>query len=251
MQISFSGDGNHVAALGSDRTSIRVWDLSRNNALRRQFNHDPGAVNAFALSPDGKLLATSTKDGKAVLLWNVGRRDLTHKGPPLDLSAKDLASLWADLGDADNAKSDAAWHKLAAAGDNAIAFLQKQIRSIPVPNVDMTAIEKLAAELDSEKFAVREHAQKELAAAGEMAIVPLQRLLESRPSNEAVTRANLILTKLPQSALTPDRLRVLDVIELLEAMRTAKAIALLREIHRDALIAPLRTEAQHALRRIK
>jgi hypothetical protein len=52
------------------------------------------------------------------------------------------------------------------------------------------------------------------------------------------------------TALTPERHRVLDAIELLEQVRTDRAIALLREIEHDALIPQIRVEARQSLQRI-
>src|SRR5262249_10882262 len=162
----------------------------------------------FALSPDGKLLATTGLKGNALLLWDVAPRDLTQQGPPLKLSAKELAGLWTDLADKDYDKYDAAWRKLAAAGDHALAFLKEQIRPIAVPPVDLKQVEKLLAELDSERFATREKATRELMSLGELAIVPLQRFLEKRSSAEAEQRAQIVLKKLSEPVLTPDQLRV-------------------------------------------
>jgi hypothetical protein len=87
--------------------------------------------------------------------------------------------------------------------------------------------------------------------AGELAIVPLQRLLEKPPSLEAAKRAETILHKLAEPALTPDRLRALEVIGLLEQLGSPKASAVLQEIERDALVAPVRTAARQALERLK
>ncbi|HYV34207.1 MAG TPA: hypothetical protein VE988_00800, partial [Gemmataceae bacterium] len=242
-ELAISADGHVVAALAADGTTIRVWDLIRNNSTRRQISHNRGAVGVLALSPDGKLLATTGLGGKALLIWNVATRDLTHKGPPLKLTAKELTDLWVDLSDKNYDKADAAWHKLAAGGDNSVAFLKEQIWPIAVPPMDMTKIDKWVTELDSVKFAVREKATKELMAAGEMAIVPLENVLKTPPSEEARLRAKLIMKQITQPVLTPERLRVLEVIELLEAMRTANAIAVLEAIGKEGRVTQIRGEA--------
>jgi hypothetical protein len=161
-----------------------------------------------------------------------------------------LAALWSDLVNPDAEKADAAWRKLGSAGDNAIAFLRQQIRPIATPVVDLKQIEKLLAELDSEKFAIRERATKELLAAGELAIVPIQRWLEKQPSGEATRRARIILGKLAEPVLTTDRRCVLEAIALLEQLRTAPARALLEEIEREALVPQICAEARQALRRV-
>ena len=84
---------------------------------------------------------------------------------------------------------------------------------------------------------------------GELAIVPLQRLLEKPPSLEAERRATLLLKTLRTPVLTPDRQRVVEAIELLEHLGTPRAVALLEEIDREALIPQLRTAARLALQR--
>lgn len=247
-RLSISADGNSLAALADDGTSLRVWNL-KDNRTRRPISHHSGKVAALALSPDGKLLATAGADGKA-LLWNTLARELTHKGPALELTPKELAALWVDLNNADAGKAEAAWQKLAGAGDNAVPFLRQQIRLVAVPSVDLTQLEKRLTELDADRFAVREKATAELIAAGELAVGLIKRFLEQTPSLEAQSRANLVLEKLGESPLTPERVRVLEAIALLEQVRTARTIDLLKEIERDALISPLRTEARQALERI-
>jgi WD40 repeat protein len=246
-QLSLSADGHTLAALADDGTSLRIWDL-KDRRPRRPINH-PSKAAALALSPDGRLLATVGADGKAQL-WNTLARELTHKGPALELSPKELAALWSDLGNAEAGKAEAAWQKLAGAGDNAVPFLQEQIRPIAVPSVDLKQLEKRLAELDADSFAVREKATAELIAAGEPAVGLLQRFLKQAPSLEARNRANIALAKLEEPALTPERLRVLEAIALLEQVRTARTIGLLKEIERDTLIPQIRTEARLALERL-
>jgi len=82
-------------------------------------------------------------------------------------------------------------------------------------------------------------------------IVPLQKLLENPSSIEARERAVLLLKKLSEPPLTPERQQVLEAIDLLEQMRTTNALALLEEIERDALIPRIRQEARQALQRMK
>jgi hypothetical protein len=217
--------------------------------MRRQITHNRGKVGSLSLSPGGKLLATTGSSGNTLLLWNVATRELTQQGPPLKLSAKELAGLWTDLADKDSDKSDAAWRKLAAAGDNAIPFLKEQIRPIAVPPLDLKQVEKLLAELDSDRYETRVKATRELTGLGELAIVPLQRLLEKPSSAEAKRRAQIVLKKLSEPVLTPGRLRALEVLELLEQLRSLKALALLQEIARDALIPQIRREASERLLR--
>jgi len=138
-------------------------------------------------------------------------------------------------------------------GPQAIArslFFRQQIRPIAAPAFDSMAIDKLVAELDSDQFATREKAMRALLAVSELAIVPLERHLEKSQSLEVSKRIRSVLEKIGQPALTQERRRVLDAIELLEHLRTAKAIALLQETERDALVPQIRLEARQALQRL-
>jgi hypothetical protein len=248
VRLAFSHDGRTLAGLAGDGTSVMVWDLTR-NAPRCQVRHGLGAVVALAVSPDGKALAAASKGDKGVFLAKMAARELPARGTPVELSEKELAALWDDLASPDGGKADAAWRKFGEAGDNAVPFLRQKMRPIAVPAVNLTQIEEWVADLDSPKYPLRERATRELLAVGEMAVVPLQRLLEKNPSGEAKNRATLILKKIEQPVRSPDRLRVLEAIDLLERVRTAKAVALLEEIGRDALIGQIRREAEQAARR--
>jgi hypothetical protein len=248
--LSFSADGRTLVALAADGVSIRVWDVVRNRAIC-QINHSRGAVGSEALSPDGKILATTSKDGNQIFLWKIAARQLSRQGPLLELNAQELAELWADLANPDAEKADAAWQKLGAAGDNAVPFVRQQIRSVAAPALlNAKLIENLVTELASDKFATRERATRELMAVGELAIVPLQRQLEKGLPLEASKRIQVVLEKLGQPALTLERLRVLEAIDLLEHLRTAQAVALLEETERDTLIPQIRSEARQALQRL-
>src|SRR5262249_27566674 len=161
--------GSALAAVEQGGTIIRVWDLARRRT-RRQILHNRGKVGSFALSPGGKQLATTGPGGSTLFLWNVATRELSHRGPPLELSARELAGLWNDLADNDYDRSEAAWRKLAAGGDQAIPFLKERIRPIAVPPLERKRVERLLAELDSERFATREKATRQLISLGELAV---------------------------------------------------------------------------------
>jgi hypothetical protein len=206
-------------------------------------------VTALVLAADGPRLATLGSDGK-VIIWDVAARALQRKGIQRELTAAEMARLWVDLAAVDPGTVDAAWNQLGATGDPAIAFLRQQIRPIVVPKLDISHIDKLVAELDSPTFTVRDRATQALKTMGDPAIAPLKRLLTTRLPIEAERRVKAVLKSLGEPGLSPERRQVLEAIDLLEQLQTASAIALLKEIERDAGIGPLRKEAAQALLRL-
>ncbi|MBY0527075.1 MAG: hypothetical protein K2R98_27015 [Gemmataceae bacterium] len=66
LSLAFHPQGHGIAS-GSSDNSVKLWDIPSENALRDFVHAD--AVNAIALSADGKLLAGAGKDG-TVKLWN-------------------------------------------------------------------------------------------------------------------------------------------------------------------------------------
>jgi len=83
-----TGDGGRVIAAGNLYGEIRAWDSAARRWFKPGVGHQ-GAVDAMALSPDGRILATgggwmtetadSTVDGK-VRLWDLrSRRPLTER----------------------------------------------------------------------------------------------------------------------------------------------------------------------------
>jgi WD40 repeat protein len=62
--LSFSPDGGSVAA-GEVEGPVRVWDLTTKKAVAALKAKGP-----VAFSPNGKVLATGSEDGNAILLWD-------------------------------------------------------------------------------------------------------------------------------------------------------------------------------------
>jgi hypothetical protein len=248
IRLAFSPNGKLLAALATGGKSIRIWDVERGR-VRRQLNGLRAPVTELALSPDGKLLATAGDDGKA-RLWNLAVRDVERAAKPTPLPKKELAGLWDDLGKDDHARADAAFKKLAAAGETALPFLGERLRSVAMPAVDDARLDKQVRDLSSPVYSVRSRAFAALMKQGELAEPRLRKLLAAKPSLEAERRANQLLAKIAEPDLSPDRVRALEVIELLEWLHTPETRRLLEEVARDGLIRRLRAEATDALRRL-
>jgi hypothetical protein len=221
------------------------WTQSVRAIILLEYIATPESLAILNAMAQGHPEAQPTKAAK------IAARQLIHKAAPLALPANELAALWNDLASPNYETANRAWQKLGGAGDNAMGMLREQIRTIAVPAVDMKKIEQLLADLNAEKFATREQAGKKLLDFGELAIIPIKGELEKSPSLEVRRRIELLLKKIGERPTTPDRQRVLDAIELLERVGTAKAHALIEEIVRDSLIPQIREHAQEAMKRIR
>jgi hypothetical protein len=243
---AFSPDGRIVAvSTGENNARIHLIDVATGKELVRLGGHE-SRVRSLAFSPDGTKLATGQWDSTA-LIWDVfaARRKL----PSRDLTAKDLERLWTELRDADAAKAHAALWALAAAPDKAVPFLKKHLQ--PVPRVADKRLRQLIADLDAEEFARREEASRELAKLGIEAEPALRKALEGNPSLELRRRVEALLGEMTcQTEMTPDALRQLRAIQVLEQIGSPQARQILSALAQGAPAAPATRDAAAALTRL-
>jgi WD40 repeat protein len=69
---AFSPDGRMMATGGSDAT-IRLWDIGSREVQATLLGHH-GEVTSLAWSPDGKVLASRSKEDHTVRFWDVAAR---------------------------------------------------------------------------------------------------------------------------------------------------------------------------------
>jgi WD40 repeat protein len=246
--VEFAPDGRSLATGEGSRTGlVTVYEVATGK-VRRQLPGHLDAVTAVAFSADGSRLVSGSLDLTA-LVWDLGgRAELAGRA----LTADELQSLWSDLADEDAAKAYRALRLLAAAPRQAVPFLKEHLKPAPVP-VPAGRLEKLLADLDSERFVVRSQANTDLEALGELAEAALQKALAQSPSLEKKRRVEALLAKLaqPWTRFRPaPQLRQLRAVEALERAGGPDAEALLRELSRGAPDAWLTQEAQASLRRL-
>lgn len=220
--------------------TLRVYEIaSRREVLRRAL---PSGVasSCCAFTPDGRYLLTAMTD-TTILVWDLFADDGIPK--------HDLQVLWTDLKHDDARLAHRALSALIAAGDKAVVALEDQLQASPGAKAEQLA--RWTAELDSDRFAVREQAQNLLTEAGETARAVLERARSDRPSLEMRRRLDALLESLDEKTPNVEVLRRLRTVVVLEHIGTPSAQRLLRRLSEAATEIRLRRAAQAALKRLE
>jgi RNA polymerase sigma factor (sigma-70 family) len=244
--IVVSPDGRTLY-LSFDTSEIVAFEVATGQLRRTLYGH-AGCVRSLAMAPDGRRLLSGSDDGFA-LLW-----DTTPAGaakPRKDpLTAADADELWAALAAGDAQKAYSAMAELSAAPDRAVALVRRELKPAPAAPTD-AELDRAFADLDSESFATREKASRQLAEFGEQAVAGVRKRLGRTESAEVRKRALDFLDRFDPPAPSPDRLRRLRAVEVLEGIATPAAREVLSELAKGGALAPLTLEASAALQRLR
>ena len=239
--LTSSPDGKSLAAGGGDDV-IQVWEVATRQ-LRCEFRGPDRGEVCLAFSPDGRLLASGSTDVTA-LLWNLAGAE----NPGL-LSGDDCERRWQDLASRDARQAYRAIWALAGGPRVSVPFIKERLS--PVRQTNTERLDRLTAELDSERFETREKAFAELEKAGELAEPSLRKMLEGSPSLEVRRRVDRLLEMIgPGAILSPEKLRMLRAVETLERIGDRQARQVLEALAGGAPAARLTREAKAALKRL-
>lgn len=236
--IEFSADGQLLAS--SDGFAIHLWEAATGKEIRTFRGHRSEIVN-LAFSSDGRRLASTSWDS-TVLIWDL----IGQTGKPR--SGESIEKYWKDLLGEDAALAHRAVWALARAPVQSLPLLKAHLH--PVQLVSREQLDRLIADLDSDKFVVREKATNELEKLGELAEPALRRVLANKPTLEQRRRIEPMLAKLERAIPFGQALRSLRALRVLELAGTAEAQQLLRELAGGAEGAALTRTAQAALTRL-
>jgi RNA polymerase sigma factor (sigma-70 family) len=225
---------------------VRLWDACSGEPVGSLAGHT-WDLTSLAFAPDGSRLATGVADG-TVLVWDTGPALRAVRKGPRPLSAQQRAAGWDDLAGADAAQAYQAVGKLAHDPHGAVTLLHDRLR--PTDGVEAGRLARLVANLDSESFEERQKAEKELEALSDVAAPALRAALAKKPSPEARRRCAGLLEKLGGPLPAGELLRAVRGVQVLEAVGTPEAAAVLERLAAGAAAARLTREARESLHRL-
>lgn len=168
------------------------------------------------------------------------------------LSANELAAMWDDLARADDEGTKKAFQaicRLVRSPKQVVPFLRAKLK--PAAGPDQVRLEAWIADLDSSSFSTREKATLALEKLGPLKIPALkQKLTGDAPSLEVRRRLERLIEKAETNTLSGEELRGLRAIEVLEAIGSQEAKAVITVLAKGASGARVTEDAKRAQARL-
>jgi PQQ-like domain len=218
-----NGSGPRLALAPDGRTvawavehEVRVYELLTGQ-MRGKFAAPNLEAHAVGLSGDGRTMAVAGA-GWPVILW-----DLSGESEPARLQPEEWDAAWRDLAGSDALKAYRSARRMRRTPAEAVRFLTGRLK--PAASPDAAVLARAVAALDAPAFVDRQKASKDLRALGELAIPELTRVLDSTDSAEVRERIETLLKQGHKP--TPEAIRAVRAVELLDWLRTPDARSLL------------------------
>jgi RNA polymerase sigma factor (sigma-70 family) len=244
-KLQFSPDGKSLAWCGWTDGTVSLGEVAT-GGVRRRFAGHHGRVVCLAFSADGKTLVSGSEDTTA-MVWDLTGRLAAGGQWAKPLSDARLKAGWDTLAEKDAEAGYRSVQQLAADPARSVPYLRERLR--PVAPVEAERLKRLIADLDDDRFEVRERATAELGKLGEAALSALRAALAGRPTPEARRRLEQLVEKQPQWPCSGERLRARRALEVLERAGTPEARRVLQALAGGAPGAWLTRDAKACLGR--
>jgi hypothetical protein len=246
-------DGFGVMELASGQTAWRVVESPAQPGDLKL--HKPAGVeslrfSAVAVSPNGEWLATAIAETEPIWVWPLRPPTATVT---TQADGIDIESDWAKLEEIDAAAGLSAVWRLGEGGDEIAREIGNRIRPAGGDENNNEEIHRSIAELDDDRFAVRDRAMKALEAHGAAAETLLKSAIEAGASEEARRRIESVLKKLQNRTvrMSGKPLQRIRAIGVLERIGSATAREVLATLATGSLTARETIEAKAALARLE
>ena len=193
----------------------------------------------------GRLMITSLS---LLSLQPCGRLTVPPAGAAKKLKEDEAASAWDNLAAGDFVTIKNTAQLLIGAPGQTVPLFRDRLR--PVPAADTARVVKLIAALEADQFEERTAAFKELQGLGERAAGPLRQALKVGTSLELRRRVEQLLDAIEAEPRSPNGLRQLRAVQILELAGTPEARQLLQTLAKGAPGARLTQAATEALDRL-
>jgi hypothetical protein len=224
-----------------DASTLIVWETASWKPIR-SFARPPSA-HSMVFSHNGRSLFVANSDS-TILEWDVSG-SFGHKTEKPNQDR--LIALWEKLAETPDQGYPAVWELLGHPAES-VPFLIGKLA--PVKPVEEKRARQSLSRLDSESFAEREEASRQLLALGEQMLPLLRKALKDGTSLEARKRIEEVIESLSRLP-TPDQLRLLRAVAVLEWSNRPEAIEHLQRLAGGAPSASLTRAAKAAWQRSK
>lgn len=247
--VTFAPDGRHFATAGGDGT-LDLWQVVGVREVGL-FRH-ASAVNAVAFSPDGRRLASAGLDGFA-RVWNVEKLPPTPPPKAVKPGKHQPERDWTLLAHSNPRTAYRAVWRLSEAASESLPVLREQLLPLAA-NETPQRLAELLRDLNGESASSRNRATKELIRLGELAEPPLRAALAVKPASlQARRRVERVLEQINAAKVdgsSPDVLRAVRCVRVLEWIGSAEARQILEKLAQGMPDAQLTRDAQAALKRL-
>lgn len=216
--------------------TIRIWELAT-WTVRTEFHGHRDRPTALAFTPAGQLLSGSLDT--TVLAWDLRPRQAD--------GSQTLEAAWNNLVKRDAGAAFQSQGRFLAEPEQVVKLLAEKLK--PIESVDAARIRRLIADLEDEKFAVRDAASKILSESGSQVQPALEAATKNSTSQELIDRVKKILHEM--ETISPGHLRQIRAVEVLEWIASDDAKTLLKQWATGVKGAVLTEEAQVAIGRLE
>ena len=241
----FSRDGRLIAAAFPQHAgAIVVFDAASGKLLRRFKGHSL-PVTCMEFSPDGTKLISGSADCTAII-WDLS--DIAKARKPKTLTAAELDALWKDLASDDAKLAYRAITSLRDAGPQATELIRDRFKP---QAIDRKEIERQIADLGSKDKATGDRAQAALQRMAPRIEPLLDDVFARELTPEARRRIEQLLKGISCFETSPERLRELRCVEVLEGIGGDKARAVFESSIEATAHTRLGAEIKSTIERMK